>query len=495
MKAAGGTQFSWIVALVIIVYFGILFLIGWLTSRKNKDNHSFFTANKSSKWYVVAFGMIGTSISGITFISIPGQVNNIAFSYFQVVLGYLVGYMFIILVLLPLYYRLNLVSIYSYLESRFGKFSYKTGAFYFLASRTLGSAVRLMLATMVFQIFLFDAIGLPYIYSVTIIMLLILLYSIRGGVKTIIWTDNLQTLFLVLALILTLAYLLGNLKLDLVSYASQIIQTDKGKIFFLADPLSKTFFWKQFLGGVFITIAMTGMDQDLMQKNLTVRTLRESQKNMFIFSLVLVAVNALFLLLGSLLFLYCQKNGIAIPNSTDYLFPKVAMNYLPLTFSLIFLIGLTAATFASTDSAMTALVTSFCVDILGFNKREIKNSIRIRYIVHSGVCVLIVLLAWLLYTFNDKDTIDKLMKIAGYTYGPLVALFLLGIYSKRKLVDKWVPIICLISPGFMYIIELNIDKIISGYKFGYEVIIFNVAISIILLLAISKPCSSKINLG
>jgi Na+/proline symporter len=466
-------------AAIVCSYFLVLLIIARLTTKKN-DNQTFFTANRNSPWYLVAFGMIGTSISGITFISIPGDVGAFikgttqfnAFYYFQIVIGYFFGYLVIIKVLLPLYYRLNLTSIYTYLEGRYGPRSYATGAFFFLLSRSLGSALRLMVAATVFQIFIFDDLGVPFWLTVSISMLLILLYSIRGGIKTIIWTDTLQTFFLVLALILTIIFLNNRLGYDIFSSAKTITHSPFSKIFSW-DYKDNYFFVKQFLAGMFITVTMTGLDQDLMQKNLTCRSLKEAQKNMFVFSWVLVFVNLLFLSLGALLYIFLTKSNIDLRAAPDQVFPTVAKIFFPLGFKIVFLIGLTAATFASTDSALTALTTSFCVDFLGFNKAGKEHKVSTRYKVHIGFALLIILLVCLLHLNSDESVIHKLFEYSAYTYGPLLGLFAFGLASRRRVPDLYIPFICILSPFATYGLAQLSGQIFPDYKIGFETIVIN----------------------
>src|SRR5690349_5525897 len=362
-----------LVVTIMIIYFGMLILISYYTSR-GADTNTFFTANRQSPWYLVAFGMIGSSLSGVTFISVPGNVGKIGFGYFQVVLGYLVGYWVIIGVLMPLYYRLNLISIYTYLEQRFSFWSYKTGAFFFLISRTIGSSLRLYLAATVLQMFLFDAWHVPFYVTVATTILLIWIYTFKGGVKTIVWTDSFQTLFLVSAVCITVWQISDKLGLSFTDMVSTIHNSSFANIFQFEDVNATTFFFKQFLGGAFITITMTGMDQEIMQKNLTCKTLGDAQKNMFWFSIILVAVNILFLTLGALLYLYSAKNNIALPEFSDQLFPQLAQQELGLAVGVFFLLGITASSYASADSALTGLTTSFCIDFLDFkNKPEEKR--------------------------------------------------------------------------------------------------------------------------
>jgi len=474
-----------ITATVVSVYMILLLIIGRITSRKN-DNQTFFTANRTSPWFLVAFGMIGTSISGVTFISIPGQVNTIAFSYFQIVIGYFFGYLVIAYVLLPLYYRLQLTSIYSYLESRFGRGTYKTGAFYFLLSRSVGSALRLMLAVNVFYVIIFKELGVPFEVSVIISMAFILVYSIRGGVKTIIWTDTLQTFFLIASLVLTVMFLNKSMNFNFISSIHAIAQSKYSQVFFW-DFHGSNFFVKQFFSGMFITIAMTGLDQDLMQKNLTCRSLKDAQKNMMVFSVILIFVNLLFLSMGALMYMFAKAKGVATPDLTDNLLPIIAKDYLPIAFKFIFLIGLTAATFASTDSAMTALTTSFCIDFLNFNEKGASHKISTRYLVHIGFAILIILIVFGFHWFNkDKSVITTLFNAAGYTYGPLLGLYSFGLFNSRVVRDNLITILCILSPFLTYLIVYLCGIYFPSYKFGFEILIINGLIVYGVLLVLSK---------
>jgi Na+/proline symporter len=484
---------SLLTAIVVSTYILLLLIIARLTSRKN-DNQTFFTANRSSPWFLVAFGMIGTSISGVTFISIPGQVDNIAFSYFQIVLGYFFGYLTIALVLLPLYYRLHLTSIYTYLESRFGINTYKTGALFFLLSRTLGSALRLLLAVNVFYVIIFKDLGVPFELAVIISMFFILLYSIRGGVKTIIWTDTLQTLFLIASLVLTIIFLNKYLDLNIMQSAKFIATSKYSKIFFW-DYHDKNFFLKQFFSGMFITIAMTGLDQDMMQKNLTCRSLGDAKKNMIVFSIILLFVNLLFLSLGALMYVFAKNKGMALPAASDDLLPLIARDYLPIAFKFIFLIGLTAATFASTDSALTALTTSFCIDILSFNHKNSNHKISTRYSVHIGFAVLTIIIVCIFHWFSkDKSIITTLFDVAGYTYGPLLGLYAFGLFSKRKTRDELVPAVCILSSVFIYLLVQFVNNNIHGYVIGFEKILMIGIIVYALLYAFSHHSGSEKNI-
>ncbi len=471
---------------IIAVYFVVLFIIGKVTS-KGADNNSFFIGNKQSPWWIVAFGMIGTSLSGVTFISVPGWVGTSQFSYMQMVLGYLVGYTVIATVLMPLYYRLNLTSIYTYLDDRFGRFSYKTGASFFLLSRTIGAAFRLYLVAGVLQLTIFDAWGVPFIATVIGTIIFIWLYTYEGGIKTIIWTDTLQTLFMLLAVIFTVGIISQELGFGFSEMVSTIRESDYSKIFFFEDVNHPKYFWKQFMAGAFISIVMTGLDQDMMQKNLSCKNIGEAQKNMFSFSIVLVFVNLFFLALGVLLYLFATAKGISIPEKTDNLYPLLATSSeLPIIVGILFILGLVAAAYSSADSALAALTTSACVDILDIEKRPKREQTKLRKRVHvlmSGVLVLtIMIFKWV----NDESVISAVFRVAGYTYGPLLGLYAFGLFTKLKVRDKIVPIICLASPVLTYIINANSEAWLGGYKFGFELLVLNGAITFLGLLLISR---------
>ena len=471
--------------LILIVYFGMLIAVSFYTAR-GADTTAFFTANRQSPWWLVAFGMIGTSLSGVTFISVPGAVGKIGFSYFQVVLGYIVGYFIIGSVLMPLYYRLNLISIYGYLEKRFGFWSYKTGAGFFLLSRTVGSAVRLYVAAGVLQLALFNALGIPFEVSVLITIALIWIYTFKGGVKTIIVTDTLQTLFLVTAVILTIILISQQLGLSFGGLVQTIKNSTMSQVFFWDGNDPKNFF-KQFISGAFIAIVMTGLDQDLMQKNLTCKNIGEAQKNMLWFTVTLVFVNFMFLSLGVLLFVYAQREGIAIPTRTDDLYPLLALNHLGLVVAITFLLGITAATYASADSALTALTTSFCIDFMNVEKRPETERSRIKQVVHIGFSLLFYVVIIVFRQLNSKEVITAVFDIAGYTYGPLLGLYAFGIFSKRPVRDQFVPFICLASPVLTYIVNQNSAAWFGGYQFGFERLLLNGLFTFLGLLAVSKP--------
>ena len=458
------------IILLIVAYFSVLILISYITG-KSADNRTFFKANNSSPWYLVAFGMIGASLSGVTFISVPGWVEGQNMSYFQMVLGYVVGYAVIGLVLLPLYYRLNLTSIYTYLEDRFGKCSYKTGASFFLLSRTIGAAFRLFLVANVLQIILFDAYGIPFWITVSITILLIWLYTFKGGIKTIVWTDTLQTLFMLIAVGVCI-YTISD-EMEISNIFSYVADSELSKTFFFDDVNAGNYFWKRFLAGAFVAIVMTGLDQDMMQKNLTCRNLKDAQKNMFWFTIVLVIVNFFFLALGVLLTDYAQQNGIDAHK--DQLFPIIATKgNLGLATAIFFLLGLIAAAYSSADSALTSLTTSFSIDILEIDKKkDKKEQEKTRKKIH--ILFSFILIATILvfkYFIADESVIAKIFTFANYTYGPLLGLYAFGLFTKLKVKDKMVPFICLVSPFLTFSINyLALEYI--GFDFGFSLLILN----------------------
>jgi len=476
----------------LIVYFSILVGVAHFTSRKKSDNAAFFSANKNSKWYIVAFGMIGTALSGVTFISVPGAVGGGSFSYFQFVLGNAVGYIIVAFVLLPLYYRMNLVSIYTYLEQRFGHMSYKTGAMIFLISRTIGSAFRLYLVAIILQRFIFDAWNVPFAITIIICLVLIWVYTYKGGLKTIIITDLLQTFFLLLSVVLSIYFIAQSLDMNIVQTFDAIKESTYSKMFFWDDFTGDTKnFFKLFLGGIFVTLAMFGLDQDMMQKNLSMKTIGEAQKNMLSFTLVFVVINIFFLSVGAMLYLYAVQNNIdvtALP-TPDHLFPEIALNYLPILPGIIFMMGLTAATFATTDSALTALTTSFCVDFLNFHKKEDPNDpklVKQRTYVHIGFSFLMLLVILGFRVINDDSVVTAIFIAAGYTYGPLLGLFVFGMFTKRSVADSLVPYICILSPILLYALKVFLDKFL-GYGMSFELIVINAFLTWIMLFLTSKP--------
>jgi Na+/proline symporter len=463
---------------ILAIYFALLLVISYYTS-KGADTNAFFTANRQSPWWLVAFGMIGTSISGLTFISVPGAVGKTSFTYFQLILGHSLGYLTIALVLMPLYYRMNLISIYGYLEKRFGFWSYKTGSAFFLLSRTIGSAARLYLAVNVLQIAIFAPIGVPFVVTVFISIALIWLYTHRGGVQTIIWTDTLQTLFLLIALFITI-YLVGQQMNMGLGDMIQTISDSKYSHMFEWDWKNPHFFGKDFFAGVFIAIVMTGLDQDLMQKNLTCKSIGEAQKNMFWFYWVLLFINILFLSLGALLYIYAQANHISIPAKTDELYPMLALGGQFGTLAAVtFLLGIIAASYASSDSALTALTTSFCIDFLSIEKFKEEKRTKLKHRVHLGFSLLFFVVIGLFHLFNNQELIAAVFNLAGYTYGPLLGLFSFGLFTKLQVRDKLVPIVCVGSPVLTFILETQSQSLFGG--FGFAKLILNGSVCFLLL--------------
>lgn len=476
----------------VAVYSALLFFITWLTTRK-ANNASYFIGNKSSKWYIVAYGMIGASLSGVTFMSVPGWVGSTQFSYMMVVLGYFVGYIIIATVLMPMYYRLNLTSIYGYLEQRFGFRSYKTGAFFFILSRTIGASFRMFLVVNVLQTFVFDQMGVPFIVTVAAFIVLILLYTYEGGIKTIVWTDTLQTTFMLLAVVLSVSLIIKQLDVSFMEVIGTIKASDYSKIVF-TDWNDKRSFVKQFVSGIFICIAMTGLDQEMMQKNLSCKNLKEAKKNMLSFSVVLVFVNLLFLVLGAVLYFYIEAKGIALPQKTDDLFPLIALNHLGEFAGIVFVIGLISAAYPSADGALTSLTTSVCIDFLNFQKREDEvQKKKTRYIVHISFAILLLLVIVVFKNLNDSAIIEKLFKAAGYTYGPLLGLYTIGLFTNISLKDKWIPYVCVASPIICYLLNENSAQWFGGYEFGFLILPLNGLITCIGLLLIRKKSSDTIN--
>lgn len=470
---------QFLLPIILVLYFGLLLAIAYLSS-KGANSHSFFTGDKKSPWYLVAFGMIGTSLSGVTFVSVPGAVSSSAWHYYQLVLGFFAGYFVVAYVLLPLYYKYQLISIYRYLELRLGLHAYQWGAAYFILSRTLGATVRLYLVINVLQLFVFEPIGLQFWQSTLLIVLMILAYTLKGGVKTIVWTDTLQTFFMLLALVVCIITIQHQLDLSW-RQLWQNIQHEGLTEFGSWNPLKKDYFFKHFIGGAFITIAMTGLDQEMMQKNISVKTLKDAQKNMVVFSFTLLVVNALFLFLGSILSYYALQNGLKF--APDDLFPQIIQNYLPSGVFIVFIIGLISALFPSVDGAITALTASFCIDIIGFERKnfpEIKR-LKIKRIVHISFAILFTLLVFLFKWYNDKSIVDLIFLIASYTYGPLLGLFAFGILTKRMAPSWAVPIVVIAAPVCCYLLSINADLIWQGYEFGNEVLLINGLLTFVLL--------------
>lgn len=485
---------SAIILTCVIVYSILLFAVTWYTSR-GATNESYYVGNRTSKWYLVAYGMIGASLSGVTFISVPGAVGLAQFGYLQVVLGYLIGYVVIAYVLLPVYYRLNLTSIYTYLQQRFGYYAYKTGAFFFILSRTIGAAFRLYIVVNVLQTFVFDAMNIPFFITVAVFILLILVYTYQGGVKTIVYTDTLQTTFMLLSVVLSIYFVMKELHLDTGDVYQRIAKSEYGKIFFTSDWKLKNFFPKQFFGGMFIAIAMTGLDQEMMQKNISCKTLGEAQKNVLTFSSVMLIVNVLFLILGALLYVYVNEAQVALIRDasgkiiSDNVFPTVALHYFGTISGIFFIIGLISAAYPSADGALTALTSVFCIDFLGLKENTTKTEEekkKIRYLVHFSFAGMLLLVIVIFKLVNNDAVINNLFTWAGYTYGPLLGLYFFGLFTKKQVKDRWVPLVCILSPIFCIVLNANSALLFSGYMFGFEMLIVNGFITCIGLMFISR---------
>lgn len=493
-----------IILIIIAAYFVVLIAISYFTGKKS-DNENFFLAGRQSPWYVVAFGMIGASLSGVTFISIPGWVEEKSFSYMSMVFGYLLGYLFIAYVLMPMYYKMKLTSIYTYLEKRFGAVSYKTGAIFFLISRTIGASFRLYLVALVLQEFVMNYYGVPFPITVLGTIVLIWIYTFRGGIKTIIWTDTLQTLAMLVAVILTIIFIGQKMDASLGDMFTMVSQSDYSQIFFFENFANdgKNFF-KMFVAGFSVAIAMTGLDQDMMQKNLSCKSLGDAQKNMVTFSIVLIFVNLLFLGMGALLYIYASSVGISIPGKTDLLYPTIALQHLPPIAGIVFIIGLVAAAYSSADSALTSLTTSFCVDILGFEKKTAANNQQLNYsgsqelqdenqvnsmkrtrtFVHVGFSILLFLVIMVFWAINDRAVIDQIFTIAGYTYGPLLGLYFFGFFTKQTVQDNWVWLVCLLAPILSFLLKWVLSYF-EIYNMTFELLIINGLLTFIGLFLIS----------
>lgn len=476
----------------ILLIFGgytlILFVVGFLSARKSNEE-SFFIGNRSSKWYLVAYGMVGASLSGVTFISIPGYVGSSSFSYMVIVFGYLAGYVIIANVLLPVYYRLKLTSIYTYLDQRFGNASYKTGASFFILSRLVGASFRVFIVVNVLYLFVFQQWGVPFEAVVILFVILILIYSIKGGIKTIVWTDTLQTTFMLTALVASIILLSRGWEGGLGSLASDVIASSYSKMFFFTEWQDRNYFLKLFFSGMFITIVMTGLDQDMMQKNLSCRSYKESRKNMYWMSGILIPVNLLFLFLGASLYLYSAKYGIEIPAMTDDLFPTISLKYLGGFAGITFLLGLIAAAYSSADGTLTALTTSISIDLIGLpDKKNLSESNRKLYrrLIHIGVTIVVTCTIILFGAINDRAVIEKLFDIAGYTYGPLLGLYAFGLFTRYKVWDYAVPVVAVASPFLAYGAKLLLESSVQGYKVGFEILIMNGLITFLLLCSIIK---------
>ena len=473
------------ILLIIAIYFALLIGISYIVGRKNTDNNAFFLGNKKSPWFVVAFGMIGSSISGVTFVSVPGMVRGLDMTYMQMVFGFLFGYITIAYVLLPLYYKLNLTTIYGYLEKRFGKVSYKTGSSFFILSKTIGAAARLYLVTLILHKLVFEQWNIPFIVVASGIILLIWIYTFRSGIKTIIWTDTLQTACLIAALILIIWQVVDRLDFNFSETVQAVTQSEHSRIFVFDDWVSKQNFFKQFLSGVLIAIVMNGLDQDVMQKSLSCKNLKDAQKNMVSFGILYIPINYLFLALGILLLIFAAQFNIVLPENADEILPMLAANHLGFAVLTFFCIGIIAAAFSSADSALTALTTTVCVDLLDIKKEDALKAVKIRRRIHILISVLFLFVILIINAVNEDSILSTIYKVASYTYGPLLGLFCFGLFSKINIKDKFVPIICILAPILCFCLEVTLKQTLD-YSVGNEILLCNGLITVLGLLLISN---------
>jgi len=474
------------VLLIIGCYFSVLFIISFITGR-NADNSAFFLGSRKSPWYVVAYAMIGTSISGVTFVSVPGWVGDTQFAYMQMIAGYLIGYFVIANILLPLYYRLQLTSIYTYLDTRLGYWSYKTGASFFLLSRIIGTAFRLYLMASVLHLSVFGQWGVPFWVTVLVTIALIWLYTRKGGIRTVIWTDIIQTTFMILAVIITFWLIGKSMDMNLKGLIDIISESDYSRIFFFDNINDERHFFKQFIGGIFISIVMTGLDQDMMQKNLSCRNIKSAKKNVYMLSLSLVPVNLLFLSLGAALYLFAAKEGIPIPERSDDLYPLIAtQGYLSNFVSVLFMLGLIAAAYSTADGSLTALTTSFTIDIVGIKNKTEDQAMALRKRLHILISAVVLVVILIFRLVNNETVISAIFTVAGYTYGPLLGLYSFGLFTKYKVKDKFVPLAAILSPIICFVLSRYSEQLFHGYKFGFELLVLNGLITFIGLLIISK---------
>lgn len=463
-----------ITIVTIAAYFFVLLLVSHFTSR-NATNDSFFRAGRRSPWYLVAFGMIGTSVSGVSFVSVPGYVGVTQMTYLQMCIGFFVGYLIISSLLLPMYYRRGLTSIYTYLGQRFGFASHKSGTVLFLLSKMTGACARFFLVCLILQQFVFDRFEIPFVVTVLVLLLLVWVYTRRAGVRTLVYTDSLQTLCMLTALVAVIVLIAKQMNLDFGGLLQTVSHSDYGRIFVFDDWMSKQAFWKQFLSGVFVAIVMTGLDQDMMQKNLTCKNLKEAQKDMCTYGVCFIPVNFLFLVLGVLLYTFAISQGIALPEKTDTLFPTLVHDgCFGYVVTVLFVLGIAAAAFSSVDSALTALTTSFCIDILDIERKgmDVAKATRIRHSVHLAVVIVFVLFTLIFKALNSTSVIDAIYIMASYTYGPLLGLFAFGLFTRRMPRDRYIPFVCVLSPVICYVLSVAVPKA-TGYQFGYELLMLN----------------------
>lgn len=462
-----------VLSLTIVTYFIVLFTVSYLAGRKS-DNEGFFVGNRKSRWYIVAFAMIGSTISGVTFVSVPGMVQAGGFSYLQMVLGFITGQFIIAFVLVPLFYRMKLVSIYEYLENRFGVSSYKTGAWFFFISKMLGAAVRLFLVCLTLQLLIFEPFHLPFLFNVILTVFIVWLYTFRGGVKSLIWTDVLKTFCLVVSVVLCIYYIASSLHLSFNGLITTVSDSDLSKMFFFEDINDRRYFFKQFLAGVFTVIAMNGLDQDMMQRNLSCKNFRDSQKNMITSGISQFFIILLFLMLGVLLYTFTAQQGIQNPTKSDELFPMIATgSYFPAIVGILFIIGLISSAYSAAGSALTALTTSFTVDILNAQKKEEAILSKIRKRVHVGMAIIMAVVIFVFNLLNNTSVIDAIYTLASYTYGPILGLFAFGIFTKKQIYDKYIPSVAIVSPLLCYILQRNSENWFNGYQISYELLIIN----------------------
>lgn len=480
-----------LIGIFFLLYTSLIFVIAHFTSRK-ATNATYLTGNRSSPWFLVAYGMIGASLSGVTFMSVPGWVGTSGFTYFMIVVGYLAGYFVIAMVLLPLYYKLKLTSIYSYLSERYGLVSQKSGAMLFLLSRSIGSSLRMFLVIYVLHIFILDHFGIPFFVSAFVFIVLMLLYTYKGGIKTIVYTDTLQTTFMIASVIVTIILIASQMDISVPKLVQKVFESSYSKVI-ENDWTSRHHWLKQFFSGMFITIAMTGLDQEMMQKNLTCKSLKDAQKNMFTFSAILLVVNMIFLILGASLYMFAAHKGIAEPASTDQMFPMIALKVLGPVAAIVFIIGLISAAYSSADGTITSLTTSFIVDILEVDKRyhDESQKKKVRLITHFCVTAILFALVLFFSLFSGKAVIDQVFTIAGYTYGPLLGLFAFGLFTKFNIREKFVPIVAVLSPILSYILSSNSEQWFNGYVFGFELLILNGLFTFVMLLIMIKPSSKQ----
>lgn len=476
----------WVVLATIVGYFILLFFVSYMASRKS-SNASFFSGDRQTPWYIVAFATMGAAISGVTFISVPGMVVGKGYSYLQMVLGFIIGYVAIAYILVPLFYKRNLISIYGYLEQRFGAVTYKSGAWFFFVSKMLGAAVRFYVVCVVLQSLVFDPLGIPFVFNVIITIALIWLYTKQGGVKTVIWTDTLKSFCLVLSVVLSIVFIAKSLGYDFTGLVSAIAADDTSRVFFFDNPMEGTYFWKQFLAGVFMVIAMTGLDQDMMQRNLACKNFKESQKNMIVSSISQFFVIALFLILGTLLVLYVRNVGMAMPEKTDELFGLVASSStMPIIVGILFILGLISASYSAAGSALTSLTTSFTVDILKAHEKQDESQLtKTRNIVHVAMSVIMGLVIIVFYMISNSDAISAVYALASYTYGPILGLFVFGLACQKGVKDKFVPYVCVAAPVICFFVQKWLLDAF-GYVMSFELLLLNAAVTVLGLIMLMK---------